>query len=96
MPEIHCDWERIQRMSEFTGVTVVIGRGVPIMALRFFYLALCKDEAATIGRRVGLNQQQQQRRIKFVTSVDPVRAAAVVADLDPASTMILSIALRGN
>jgi glucose-6-phosphate isomerase len=74
---------------------VVIGRGVPVMALRFVYLALCKDEAATIGRRVGLNQQQQ-RRIKFVTSVDPVRAAAVVADLDPASTMILSIALRGN
>jgi hypothetical protein len=66
------------------------------MALRFIYLALlCKDEAATIGRWVGLNHQQQ-RRIKFVTSVHPVGAGAVVADLDPASTMILSIALRGN
>jgi hypothetical protein len=43
------------------------------------------------GRRVGLNHQQQERRIKFVTSADPVRAAAVLADLDPAST--LSIAL---
>jgi glucose-6-phosphate isomerase len=71
------------------------------MALRFVYLALCKDEAATIGRRVGMdgrNNQKglSQRRIKFLTSVDPVRAAAVVADSDPASTLVISVALAGE
>jgi glucose-6-phosphate isomerase len=110
---IHRDWGRLQRISDsmrrgqLPGVTgsmikdvVVVGRGVPIQALRFIYLALLKDEAASIGRRVGLSdprrQSYGQRRIKFLTSVDPIRAAAVVADLDPASTLVISIALRGN
>jgi hypothetical protein len=150
---IHSDWERMQRISEslrrgqWQGITghaikdiVVVGRGVAIMALRFVYLALLKDETAVLaqragfgsttgGRRVGgagttgassmtpssssaatstpTQQHQQpqttapfsyfgQRRIKFLTSVDPVRAAAVVADLDPASTIIISLALQGN
>lgn len=152
---IHSDWERMQRISEslrrgqWPGITghaikdvVVVGRGVAIMALRFVYLALLKDETAVLaqragfgsssgGRRVGgagttgsssttlssssattsatTQQQQQQhpqttapfsyfgqRRIKFLTSVDPIRAAAVVADLDPASTIVISLALQGN
>jgi Phosphoglucose isomerase len=152
---IHSDWERMQRISEslrrgqWQGITghaikdvVVVGRGVAIMALRFVYLALLKDETSVLaqragfgstsgGRRVGgagttgassttpssasstaistpTQQQLQQpqttaplsysgqRRIKFLTSVDPVRAAAVVADLDPASTLIISFALQGN
>lgn len=65
------------------------------MALRFVYLALCKDQTANVGRRAGV-KAGQQRRIKFLTSLDPVRAAAVVADLDPASTLVVSISISGN
>jgi glucose-6-phosphate isomerase len=36
------------------------------------------------------------RRMKFVSSVDPVAVAAAVSDLDPASTLVVSIALAGN
>ena len=106
LKKIHSQWERIQRASQnwrrgqVPGATgsmirdvVVIGRGVPIMALRFVYLALCKDRAANIGRRSGL---KGQRRIKFLTSIDPIRAAALIADLDPASTLVITIALNGN
>jgi glucose-6-phosphate isomerase len=111
--DIHNNWDRIKRISEslrrgkLPGVTggmirdvVVVGCGLaPIMALRFTYLALCKDEAATIGRRVGMDikgKGKQQRRIKFLTTVDPVRAASLVADSDPASTLVISIALAGE
>ncbi|KAG7359778.1 glucose-6-phosphate isomerase [Nitzschia inconspicua] len=101
---IHSDWDRIRRISDairmgkLAGVTgsmiqdvVVVGRGTAVMALRFVYLALCKDQVATIGRRVGMDRTQ--RRIKFLTSVDPVRAAACVADSNPASTVVISLAL---
>ena len=111
--DIHNNWDRIKRISEsirrgkLPGVTggmikdvVVVGCGLaPIMALRFIYLALCKDEAATIGRRAGMDikgKGKQQRRIKFLTTVDPVRAASLVADSDPASTLVISIALAGE
>jgi glucose-6-phosphate isomerase len=111
---IHRDWDRIKRTSDsirrgyLSGVTgamirdvVIVGRGVPVMALRFIYLALCKDEAATIGRKMGLNDNRLRgggamRGIRFLTSVDPVRAAGVLGALDPASTMVINIALQGN
>lgn len=111
---IHSEWDRIQRVSEslrrgkLPGVTgqmirdvVVIGQGVSIMALRFVYLALCKDEQATIGRRAGMTDARRmqaagQRRIKFVTSVDPVRVAGVVADSDAATTLVVTIAFTGK
>lgn len=108
LTSIHNEWDRIKRMSEsirigqLSGVTgsimrdiVVVGRGVPIMALRFIYLALCKDETATMGRRAGL-RDRGIRTIKFLTSVDPVRIAGVVGAMDPASTLVISIALSGN
>jgi glucose-6-phosphate isomerase len=114
--KIHHEWDRIKQISDsirrgqLPGVTgsmirdvLVVGRGVPVMALRFIYLALCKDETATIGRKAGLNDINNRlrggggiRRIKFLTSADPVRAAGVVGDLDPATTLVISIALRGN
>jgi glucose-6-phosphate isomerase len=96
------------RRGKLPGVTgqmirdvVVIGQGVSIMALRFVYLALCQDEQATIGRRSGMTDARRmqaagQRRIKFVTSVDPVRVAGVVADLDAATTLVVTIALTGK
>eukprot|EP00980_Cylindrotheca_fusiformis_P003822 scaffold853_cov103-Cylindrotheca_fusiformis.AAC.2 len=114
--KIHHEWDRIKQVSDsirrgqLPGVTgsmlrdvVVVGRGVPVMALRFVYLALCKDETATIGRKAGLNDINNRlrggggiRRIKFLTSVDPVRAAGVVGALDPATTIVISIALTGT
>ena len=65
------------------------------------------SSSATSSTSTQQHQQQQpqttgpfsyfgQRRIKFLTSVDPVRVAAVVADLDPASTIVISLALQGN
>jgi glucose-6-phosphate isomerase len=96
------------RRGKLPGVTgqmirdvVVVGQGVSIMALRFVYLALCQDEQATIGRRSGMTDARRvqaagQRRIKFVTSVDPVRVAGVVADLDAATTLVITIALTGK
>jgi len=36
------------------------------------------------------------RRILFLTSLDPNAAAALTADLDPATTLVVSIALQGN
>ena len=104
---IHSDWDRIRRISDsirrgqLPGVTgsmirdvVIVGRGVSIMSLRFVYLALCKDQTANVGRRSGI--AQGIRRIKFVTSVDPIRAAAAVSDLDPASALIITINVYGN
>lgn len=102
---VHNDWHRIRRMAEsfrrgqLAGVTgsmirdvvIVANRGsTAVMALRFVYLALCKDATATLGRRAGIHQNQQ-RRIKFLTTVDPVRAAAVVADSDPGATLVITL-----
>lgn len=36
------------------------------------------------------------RRLYFLSRVDPITATSVVADLDPASTLVISIALNGN
>ena len=104
---VHREWDRIQRLSDslrrgqLPGVTgqmlrdvVVVGQGVSVMALRFVYLALCKDATATIGRKVGMTRSP--RRMEFVTTSDPVRVAATVADWDPATTLIVTIALSGK
>ena len=109
---VHRDWDRIKNISQslrrgaLTGVSgemikdvVVVGKGLTIMALRFAYLALCKDEAATVGRRVGMGAatgKGQQRRLKFLTTVDPIRAAAVVADSDPSTTLVVTISTSSS
>jgi glucose-6-phosphate isomerase len=36
------------------------------------------------------------RKLYFLTSVDPLAAAALVSELDAASTMVISVALQGN
>ena len=91
---------------------VVIGRGVPMAALQFVYTALLKDERAVLAARAGMSEAATARirrnlsglatngiaarRLKFLSSIDPIAAASAVADLDPASTLVISIALRGN
>jgi glucose-6-phosphate isomerase len=109
LTRIHNDWHRIQRLAEslrrgqLAGVNghmirdvIVVGKGTPVMMLRFVYLALCKDAAATIGRRAGMNNSNAQRRIKFLTTCDPVRAAAVVADSDPGATLVVTLAMSSS
>jgi glucose-6-phosphate isomerase len=108
---VHTEWDRIQgvaerlRRGQLPGVTgqmihdvVVVGQGVSIMALRFVYSALCKDEQASIGRKVGMSGRKGtgQRRLKFATSVDPIRVASLVSDLDPATTLIVTFAMTGK
>jgi glucose-6-phosphate isomerase len=114
---IHQDWERIERFSDalrkgqLRGATgspirdiIVVGRGVPVMALRFLYQALLRDAeglaAATDGfHDPGRNRKKQDemhRRMRFLSSLDPLAAASAVADLDPTSTMVISIALKGK
>jgi glucose-6-phosphate isomerase len=88
---------------------VVIGGGVPLAALHFCYTALRHDERAARATRLveapaarirrnltGGQQSTTRRRLHLLTRVDPVAAAAVVADLDPACTVVISIALNGN
>lgn len=36
------------------------------------------------------------RRLRFLTSLDPNAAAALTAELDPAATLVVSVALEGN
>jgi len=140
---IHSEWERLERLSNsvrrglFLGVTgsmlrdiLVIGRGVPITALKFVYAALLKDQRAALASRSGLNENSTAskaaailrrnlsgsgaastllgsaannngpgsggRRIKFLNTVDPIAAASIVSDLNPASTLVISVALNGN
>lgn len=123
--EIHREWDRLQRLSDcirrgqLRGVTgsmirdvVVIGRGVPVAALKFIYAALLRDERAVLASRMGLvepatsrirrnfvgagNAPVSARRLFFLATVDPVAASEIVADLDAASTLVISIALNGN
>lgn len=114
---IHRDWDRIRKLSsavrkgQLRGATgssirdiIIVGRGTPVMALRFLYEALLRDAeglaAATDGLhdsgRTRRSHDEMHRRMRFLTSLDPLAAAYAVADLDPASTMIISIALKGN
>lgn len=38
---------------------------------------------------------KEGRRMKFITSVDPITVADVVADLDPGSTLVVTVAMTG-
>jgi glucose-6-phosphate isomerase len=91
---------------------IVIGRGTPVAALQFIYSALLKDERAVLATRFGLveaaatrirrnlsggtAQPPLARTLRFLSTVDPIAAAALLADLDPAATLVISIALNGN
>jgi len=116
---IHHDWGRIERFADslrkgqLKGATggpirdvIVVGRGVPVMALKFLNEALLRDAEGLAAATEGIHDSgrsrskgsraMHHRRMRFLTSVDPLAAASVVADLDPASTMVISIALKGT
>lgn len=108
---VHREWDKMQRLSEslrrgqLPGVTgqmitdvLVVGQGTSIMALQFSYSALCRDEQATSGRKMGMTGRKGvgYRRLRFVTSVDPVRVASIVADLDATATLVVTIATTGR
>lgn len=112
LTSIHKDWNRIQSLSDQLrrgqqpGITgqmirdvVVVGVGTPMLALRFLYTALSSDTQARLGQQAGLprtRQGVQPRRMRFVTSVDPLRIQSAVSDLDPSTTLVLNIALTGG
>jgi glucose-6-phosphate isomerase len=74
------------------------------MALRFLYQALLRDVEGLAAASDGFydagrnrkNHDEMHRRMRFLSSVDPLAAASAVADLDPTSTMVISIALKGT
>jgi glucose-6-phosphate isomerase len=83
---------------------IVVGRGVSFMALRFLYQALLRDAEGLAAASDGFhdagrnrkNHDEMHRRMRFLSSLDPLAAASAVADLDPTSTMVISIALKGT
>lgn len=111
---IHHMWNRIERLTNdvragrivgFSGKilrdVVVVGRGVPVMALMFINEALRRDEDARIASvNTGNSDSGKQkkaippRRMRFVSSVDPVAAASAVDGLNPDSTIVVTISLR--
>ena len=114
---IHRDWGRIERFSDsvrkglLKGATgapirdvIVVGRGVPVMALQFLYEALLRDAEGLAAATEGIHESSRSRgssdaihrRMRFISSLDPLAAASAVADLDPVSTIVISIALKGT
>lgn len=121
---IHREWERIELISDsirkgvLRGVTgsvikdvIVVGSGVPMVALRFIYNALLCDQAGFSAANDGLSDLLRKRgfvagvtspppvghrRMRLLSSIDPLAAASAVKDLDPESTLVISIALSGH
>ena len=114
LDSVHKEWQRIEavatgiRTGKVKGVSgeqvrdvIVVGRGVTVMALRFFYDALRRDKLAGAARITGStlgvsNRALSPRRLRFVSSIDPTEAEAAAADLNPACTMIISIVLSDD
>eukprot|EP00957_Ditylum_brightwellii_P157159 11961493-Ditylum_brightwellii.AAC.2 len=129
---IHGTWARIERLSDSIrkgntrGVTgsvirdvVVVGKGVPVAALRFLYEALRRDEEAERAASDYLSDSgggialpgstknshgsgsksystSSTRRMRFVSSVDPVASASAVSDLNPATTIVVTVTGLGS
>ena len=111
---VHAEWRRIEELSnsirsgKTKGISgeqirdvVVVGRGVAVASLKFFYDALRRDISAgphrVLGSTIGVsNRPLPPRRLRFVTSIDPANAEAAVADLSPSSTLVISIVLSDD
>ena len=114
LDQVHDEWMRIEsvatnlRTGKVKGVTgeqirdvVVVGRGVTVMALRFFYDALRRDRVAgaarVTGSTLGVSKNPlAPRRLRFISSIDPTEGEVAVAELNPANTMIISIVLSDD
>lgn len=83
-------------------VLVVGSTKVSIAALRFLYGALAHDSVASkqqnaAGDRIRiLTGSQLHRQIKIIDRVDPQHIASVLGDLEPASTLVVTIAVTGK
>ena len=87
---------------------VVVGSGVSMHALRFVYEALLQDPAGHFAAKDGLAElltrrtfttsaiEVGHRRLRLVSSVDSLATAKAIEDLDPASTLVISLAMTGH
>ena len=111
LDSVHKQWAVIEkfatqiRTGQVKGVSgqqirdvIVVGRGVTVMALRFFYDALRRDKEAGLARVTGSllgvsSRPLPPRRLRFVSNVDPAAAENAAAELNPANTLVLSIVM---
>eukprot|EP00814_Leptocylindrus_danicus_P016214 CAMPEP_0116010178 /NCGR_PEP_ID=MMETSP0321-20121206/3855_1 /TAXON_ID=163516 /ORGANISM="Leptocylindrus danicus var. danicus, Strain B650" /LENGTH=634 /DNA_ID=CAMNT_0003479245 /DNA_START=40 /DNA_END=1944 /DNA_ORIENTATION=+ len=111
LDSVHKQWALIEkfatqiRTGQVKGVSgqqirdvIVVGRGVAVMALRFFYDALRRDKEAGLARVTGSllgvsSRPLPPRRLRFVSNVDPAAAENAAAELNPANTLIISIVM---
>jgi glucose-6-phosphate isomerase len=87
---------------------IVVGSGVALHSLRFVYEALMQDPAGCFASKDGLAELLTRRtftttvidvghrRLRMVSSVDTLATAKAIEDLDPASTLVISLAMTGQ
>ena len=87
---------------------VVVGSGVSLHAMRFIYDALLYDPAGSFAARDGLAElltrrtfsttivDAGHRRLRLVSSIDTLAIVTATQDLDPASTLVISLAMTGH
>lgn len=87
---------------------IVVGSGVSMHALKFIYEALLQDPAGFHAAKEGLSElltrrtfttaaiEIGHRRLRLVSSIDVVAARKAIADLEAASTLVISLALTGH
>jgi glucose-6-phosphate isomerase len=86
---------------------LVVGSGVAMEALKFIYYALLQDPVgqqsscmpATSTRRTFTSTGTpivENRRLRLVSSIDAMEVQQAIQDLDPASTLVISLALTGQ
>lgn len=108
--DIHAEWNRIERLSNRLRKrgqihdVIVVGRGVIMASLQFVYDALKHDyyaEKETLldviwdEKRKSRNQRLR-RRMKFISSLDPVAISNVLSDLKPEHSVVVSISMFGD
>jgi len=74
-----------------------------VMALQFIYKTLTHDLAANRAATEGVVDPKARkgiparpRRMRFITSVDPLALSVALQGLEPGSTIVVQISIRGN
>jgi glucose-6-phosphate isomerase len=87
---------------------IVVGSGVVMKAIEFVYDALLQDPTGSWASRDGLSELLSRRtftttlidvghrRLRLVSSLDTLATTKAIDDLDPASTLIISLAMTGH